>query len=305
MKKLLPAFQRGWPVLIVLVVLFYSLIPSFQRKTSGVLSDFIPKGNFKVDISASVGEFYLNISGFISPYASIVMTTPEGSFLRSAVADSKGIFYISQVLIKKGFSGFCLTAVDFKRLGESTTCFSFPPATGGITMRDLFLPPTLGLLKNEVTAGGEIVAYGYTMPFATVTITLSDGRKVSVTADSTGYYVFRIKDLKSGAYQLFATARHEGKDSLSPTKSLTFKVMSLWDQFLVFIRNILNRISEFFTSLGLGPLWLGIPIIILIIILILKLWPESFTFVYQSKLVVFFSKKSNKKKLHHAWFIGY
>ncbi len=261
---------------------------------------------FNIPVQAQVGQYYLNISGYISPYASVVLTI-DGIFVRATVADSQGNFSISQVLIKAGFTSFCLEAVDFKRLGDSYTCFNVPPAKGNINMNNLFLPPTLGLSKNEIAAGGDALAFGYTMPGAEVTLYLSDGEKLTTTADSTGYYIFHIKGLKAGKYNLYAQANYQQKESLKPSKTVQLKALSLWEQIIAFIQGIINNISKFFTSLALGPLWIGLPILILIIILILKLWPEKFTFIYQSKLVIFATKafRRSKRPLHHAWFIGY
>ena len=80
--------------------------------------------SLETEVQADVGEFYLNVSGYISPFASIVLNS-NGIFMRTTVADKGGNFSISQVRIARGFSSFCLDAVDYKRLGESTTCIKF------------------------------------------------------------------------------------------------------------------------------------------------------------------------------------
>src|ERR1035437_3125257 len=188
MKKILP----------VLLLLLISLI--FNLKSTPVV-----QAGFQVPAQAQVGKFYLNLSGYISPYASVVLTI-DGIFVRATVADAGGNFSISGVLIKEGFSHFCLEAVDFKRLGDSYTCFDIPPAKGDVTMKEIFLPPTLGLSKNVIAEGGETLAYGYTMPGAEVTLYLSNGQKLTTYADSTGYYIFHIKGLKAGNYNLYARA---------------------------------------------------------------------------------------------------
>ena len=261
---------------------------------------------FQVEVSGQVGKYYLNLSGYISPYASVVLTI-DGIFIRATVADAKGNFSISGVLIKDGFSNFCLEAVDFKRLGDSLTCFNDPPAHGNVTKTDIFLPPTLGLSKNEIAEGGETLAFGYTMPGALVTLYLSNGQKLTTYADNTGYYIFHIKGLKAGQYNLYARAEYNHKESLAPTRTLKLKALSLWEQIIAFIMSILKNIAKFFSSWALGPLWLGLPILILIIILILKLWPEKFTFIYQSRLLIFITRglRKPKKPLHHAWWLGF
>ncbi len=263
--------------------------------------------NFKLStettINAQVGKYYLDISGYVSPFASVVLST-DGIFLRSTVADSKGNFYITGVLINAGFSHFCLEAVDFKRIGDSYTCIQVPPAVGSIKKDDIFLPPTLGISKTSIAEGEEFQAFGYTMPNAYVTLKLGNGRTETVLADGTGYYIFKIKNLPSGSYELFATARYNNQDSLSPTRKLQLHSLSLWEQIIAFIRYIIFRILELLTSIALGPLWLAIPILILIIILILKLWPERFTFISHGPLAKLLASRKHPEHLHHFYLYG-
>lgn len=254
-------------------------------------------------VSASVGEYYLSVSGYASPFASIVMTS-EGIFLRATVADANGNFYITGVLVKEGLANFCLETVDFKRLGTSVVCFS-PSVTSNITMEKLFLPPTLGFANARIPAGSNAVALGYTMPGAKVTLYLSNGTKIEGFADNTGYYSFVIKDVKVGRYEVYAKAEYQEKESLTPTKTVTLTALSWWEQLLLFLQNLWKKLVKLITSISFSPLWLVLPIIILIIILLLKLWPEKFTAVYKSKLFAVVPFKRREKLLHHAWFMGY
>lgn len=300
--------MRKLPKIITFNILFSILIQfvhfGFVQCQPAFAQYSLPKASQQTEVKATVGEFYLEVSGWIAPFASVIMTS-NGVFLRATVADENGNFYFAPILIKKGFSSFCLTAIDYKRLGESMTCFSFPPAKGSIVMKDIFLPPTLGLSRAEVPAGSSVKAFGYTMPFALVTLDMN-GVKLTTTADKDGYYEFNLTNLKAGTYKLFANAEYKGKTSLSPTKYLQLKALSLWEQFLALLRDLWKKIVRLFTSIGLGPLWLGLPILILIIILILKIWPERFTFIYESKLARFLTKLLRRqKRLHHWWWMGY
>ena len=293
MKKILPIFLIG--VSVVLGLLY----------SQNVLAQYkLPKGSHSVTVSARLGDFYLNLSGYIAPFASIVLYS-DGIYLRATTADQFGYFTISEVLIKQGFSRFCFDAVDFKRLGESYSCMKIPPAKGNVTIKDIFLPPTLGLSRTTIAAGSSAVAFGYSMPNALVTLHFGD-KTYTTYADSTGYYQFVIKDVKAGVYKLYSTATLNEKPSLEPEKKLILKSLSGWEQILEWLKNLLNKIWQFITSLSFGPLWLAIPIIILIIILILKLWPERFTFLYRNRLIIFFTKALRRKHpLHHKYFMGY
>ena len=284
--------------LLLVLFLFFCRLQAFAQVDNPI------QGALRTNVAASVGDFYLNLSGYISPFASIVLTS-DGIFLRATIADQYGNFSISQVLIRRGFSHFCLDAIDFRRIGESLTCLNIPPAQDSVTMKDLFLPPTLGLSRTQIAAGGEAVAFGYTMPGAIVTLDIN-GKKLVTTADSSGYYEFHLKNLKAGTYSLFASANYQSKDSLQPSKKLQLKALGWWEQFLAFLKELWRKFLFFLTSLALGPLWLVVPIIILIIILLLKIWPEKFTFIYRNRLIEFFFEMfGRRKKLHHAWFMGY
>jgi hypothetical protein len=278
MKKILPALLLSAVVFIL-----------FSHKAFSQVS-FLQTASHTVTVEATVGEFYLNLSGYIAPNASIVLII-DGVTARATVADANGDFSISGILIKKDFSHFCLDAIDFKRLGESYTCFDIPPAQGSVTMKDIFLPPTIGLSRNEIAAGSSVKAYGYSMPGALVTLYVS-GKLLTTYADQTGYYEFTVKDLTPGKYSVYARAELNQKHSLEPTKKLQLNALSWWEQFIAFLKDLWNKLLKFLTNLSLGPLWLLIPIIILIIILLVKLWPGKLPF-------------GKRHALHHKWWMGY
>jgi hypothetical protein len=267
--------------------------------TKSMLAQVIstPTAALQTEVQAAVGEFYLNLSGYVSPFASLTLTS-DGIYLGGAVADANGNFVISQILINAGFSSFCIDAIDFKRIGESYTCFTIPPATASVTMNNIFLPPTLGLSRTTINAGGSATAFGYTMPKAKVTLHFNNVLFI-VYADANGYYEVNLKNVPVGTYSLYSTANYQQKDSLVPTKKLQLTALSKsaqvsqqvkqtvgnwWDQLLRFLRNWLWN-----------PLWLAIPILILIIILIRKLWGKH--------LPIPVKKKS--RLLHHSWWMGY
>lgn len=312
MKKILP--------IILLLVLFLGLVTSINAQIKPPFG-----GGLGSKVAGTVGEYYLNISGFSSPFSSISLYI-DNIFIRGTVADEKGNFSISQVLIKLGLSKFCLKATDAKQLGSSETCISFPPTTGSYEKKNIFLPPTLALQKNQIPEGSSTTAYGYTMPGSDVTLYLSNGTKLTTKADSSGYFEFILKDLKAGKYTIYATARYNNIDSLAPSKKLDLTVLSKTGQAIVKVETFWQWLWRLLTSWGLGPLWIAIPIIILIIILLLKLLPRhlialphiklmwslplpllKFTGIfYNPTLAYWFDLLRRKRKpLHHKYFMGY
>lgn len=278
--------KRILPLLFLSVVAFCCLV----AKPSFALIKQLPAGLLKTSVQATVGGLYFSISGQIAPNASIVLTI-DGIFARATTADQNGNFSISDVLIKQGFSHFCLDAIDFRRLGESYTCFDIPPAENSVTMRDVFLPPTLGLSRTEIAEGSTARAYGYSMPGALVTLYVN-GKRLTTYADKTGYYEFTVKGLKAGDYSVYARAELNHKQSLEPTRKLQLKSLSVAGQAGNALKNWWDQLLKFLTNLALGPLWLLIPIIILIIILLIKLLPGRF-------------RRHGRHPLHHQWWMGY
>lgn len=262
----------------------------------------------EASVSATVGNYYLSLSGYIAPYASVVLSS-DGVVLRSTVADAQGNFFISQVLIKAGFSHFCLDAVDYRRLGESESCFTVPPASSAISKQNIFLPPTLGLQRTDVNVGDNALAWGYGMPGATVTVHLDGGKGCVVTADNTGYYQCTIKIAKAGTHELYADSVLKGKSSEPQLKKVLVKGLSITQQVEKKTTGSLQNIWNLLTSLPGGIfLLLVLVLIILIIILIIKLkHPEWLpkVGVPSFKVEHVFDFLTRERKLHHAWFVGY
>lgn len=177
-------------------------------------------------VGAKVGEFTLSISGFVSPSASVTMRDGT-TFYTSVTADQNGNFSISGLVIKSGFSGFCLYIIDKARLGDSSACFTFPPATGNINMQNIFLPPTISLSQATVTTGTQVIVTGYTMPAALVTVYLGTSYSYITTANSAGYYQFKLNNISAGNYTVSVTASYQGRRSEVSVTTRQLTVISL------------------------------------------------------------------------------
>lgn len=242
-------------------------------------------------VTASVGRFYLSVSGYQSPYASIVLTTKSGQFLRSTTADSGGYFTLTDILITESFDGFCLIAVDFKRIGESEACIDVAtPITGNLTYTDIFLPPTIGLSKKVINAGEDAEIYGYTMPYAKVYLTIN-GEVVTLTADFAGFYKYLFLDVPAGRYSFSATAELNGKISLPPTKKVTLEARSIVGQIAEIPREVAKKLPLLNIGLILLPLFFLVAIGVLLYKLRFKLW------------VIVVDKFRKKHRMHHDWFL--
>lgn len=259
--------------------------------------------SLSVTATADVPGKYLSISGIIAPFASVVLLSND-IVLRGTVADQNGKFSISQVLIATGTSSICLDAIDYKSYGESYTCINITPITQDTVMNNIFLPPTLGFEQTQVVAGNIAIARGYGMPGANITIHSSLGN-FTVTADKNGYYSISIPVPNPGAFEFFADSVYNGNKSLTPARKIILVAIASATAFLNTLKNLLIKIVGFIFGNPWGVVLVIIPIIILIIILLRKLKPEWFTTIDGA-----FNKIANylpfiKRKLHHAWFVGY
>jgi hypothetical protein len=295
---------------LIFLAIFLFVFLSFGPKPSH--ASYAPQkmvlGDNIASVSATVGSYTLSVSGYIAPYASVVLSS-DGVVLRSTVADALGNFAISQVLIKAGFSHFCLDSVDYKRLGESEACFTFSPATGSISRVNIFLPPTLGVYRTDVNVGDKALAWGFSMPGARVTVHISNGDTCVTNADKNGYYECQIAIQKAGSYTLKADAVLNGKASEPPVKGVLIQGLSTIQQAGQVVQNVGNNFINQLLNLPGGLfVWIALAILILIIILIWKLKPEWFPKPSVGNPTVAmhqaFDKLFRDRKLHHAWMKG-
>jgi len=261
------------------------------------------RGTAQVNVSGQVGEYTLSLSGIIAPFANVTLVIDD-NVIRSTVADSTGRFSISQVLVPRGLTAFCLNAIDVRRLGESYTCLTIPPLAGTLVKDDIFLPPTLGLQASEIAQGETATAWGYSMPNATVRVRFN-GQVYTTTADSSGYYQISVPSVPAGRFELFADARYEAADSLNPQRGVELIALAITEQ-------VRDRLNDFFTwliSLVIGSPWgilfVLLPLVGVIVYLLFKLNPQLGSAVSSGFSSVYAHIPFIPHRLHHSWMVGY
>lgn len=277
----------------LLLLLSLALFFLFPFSNSSYSQTIYP-GNSGTSVGARIGEFYLSISGYASPYASIVMTI-DGVLIRSGVANQDGYFTISQILVSRGLDHFCLATVDFKRIGESEACLTIEPIVDTRIIDNIFLPPTIGVLRSQINQGDSGLIRGYSVPNATVTIKIKDGKQFTVTTDATGYYEYSVSDLSAGVYLFTSEAEFNSLKSLPPTKSVKLEVLTVGQAVTQASQNAIQKTIDLFTKTGFGFLILLLIIVIIIFILLLILRPRWLFFI--------FDKFKKKHTMHHDWYL--
>lgn len=259
-----------------------------------------------VNIQVTINGFALSLSGYLAPYASITLTS-NGNTFSSVVADAQGNFSFVNIKVAKGFSTFCLDGIDYKRLGESEACFTIPPVTSPFSKSQIFLPPTIGVFRENVNIGDKALVFGYGMPHAQIRIKLDNQQICEKVADDGGYYECSFAISKEGNHEVYADSQLNGKDSEPQLKRVLIKGIALVKQPTVpptnFNPNVLFGLPGILIALFL--------LILLIIFLIvwLKRHPQAWiprVFVPKAPEVFHhgFDWLFRERKLHHWWMKG-
>lgn len=260
------------------------------------------------NITVTIAGNALSLSGYIAPFASIVLTV-DNTVITSTTADAVGNFSFSNVTVPKATSTVCLNAVDYKKLGTSKACVAVTPVNGAITKTNVFLPPTLGVQRVDITVGDSALLFGYGMPGATITVHLNGTTGCTVTTESTGYYTCTIKVQKAGTNELYADAVLNGKASEQQLDKVLIKGITLTKL------TISPGPTVPLPGLALFqiPWWIWLLLvligIILIIILLRKYRPEALPTIGAPsvRLNHMFDFLFKSRKLHHWWMkdVGY
>lgn len=254
-------------------------------------------GNEPANITAQVGDYFVNITGYASPNASIAMSDPNGQFLRSTVANDQGYFSITSLTVKKGQSGFCFDTVDFRRLGDSQGCLSFAPITQPRNFNNIYLPPTIGVFKKTINAGEQGLIYGYSMPGANVNLSINTKQTVNITSDAAGYYEYKFPKVPAGKYNLLASGVYNQDKSLAPKKGTTLTALSLTQRATSTIAETGKQTSKLVTTSTFAFLLLLLLLLLIIIGLIILIRRYGHVFIADHP--------NRGRPLHHDWYLDF
>lgn len=290
----------------ILFLCLYLLSPQTNIVNAQINSN--PQGSFKVEIGGTVGStsatpvinnsISVSISGFASPNASIVLLDSSNNSITTITAGPSGNFTITGLLLPTGSAQYCFRVIDFKRLGTSESCMTINPSTLS-TITNVYLPPTIGVEKAEISEGQEAVIYGYTMPNAKVKLRLSTGEIVTITADENGYYEYRNDALKAGDYSFVASASYNATDSLESKTAAKLRALSP-EEVAKKAKQIIKSVGE--SERGGFPWWIFIVLFLLALgaglFFLYKRHPEIFAKLWLL-IAPFVSKLGKKKSGHH------
>lgn len=255
----------------------------------------VPPKKGSTTVSATVGRYSIAVSGFQSPFASIIMLTMSRQFLGSTVADANGYFTLKDILVPDDAIGFCLQALDFKRIGESESCIDLHgKINGNAEYKDIFLPPTIGLSRKQISAGQDAVIYGYSMPHAIVHLNI-EGKIYDIEADDAGFYTYTWKNVPPGTYRISSSADFKGQTSLPPTYTVSLEALTVTQQ-------VTKKTKEIAKEIKKRTPWEWVYFAALALILLAAIG----ALLYKLRVhiwVIFIDFVRRRHKMHHDWFL--
>jgi len=230
-----------------------------------------------IQVSATIGERRLTLSGWTSPYAKVVLAA--GNALKEETwANQKGEFLFDAILLPNKLPDLYLYTQDQSGNPSPPLSLPSPPLKKHTVIREVLMPPTLNLEKGNFRPGELIKAQGFTFPQAEVEINFFKEHDFSLLPKVLAYELpkYKIKSDKNGRFEfnlpaqapttmrIFATSRYH--QSPSPkSNTLTFHILS-W---IALVKNYLWRLLKLFWQV-FRNYWCLITLEIALIIFLVK-----------------------------------
>ena len=163
------------------------------------------------------GDGRVIINGYAFPRSAVYILV-DGVVADTITADGSGNFSVTLDKIARGVYTFGVYAVDRQnvRSGTFSTTFTVTGARGS-TLSNINVMPSIKVTPNPVTSGQTLIASGYAIPNAVVTLeNQQDKSSVSLksyttNSDSTGAWSVSIDTtgFKNGTYKMRAKAKQD------------------------------------------------------------------------------------------------
>lgn len=150
----------------------------------------------------------ISFSGKAFPGAKIFVVDKDIRFettvTQDIVANESGSFQVDFVGIPEGLHSFGLLIKDKDDRVTQTKLFNIDVLGAGFEVRDLIIPPTIGISKRLVSRGQPLLVFGNATPDNIVVIEIGDIIKKEVNAEKDGSYKAAIDTaaLEFGTYRI-------------------------------------------------------------------------------------------------------
>lgn len=216
-----------------------------------------------VQVSASIPNNYLTLTGYSSPSAKVELESSNTYAL--TFSDQNGLFTFDKLLLPKNSGELCLTATDANRRKSTPLCLPpLPPFKTSNVIGPILLPPTITLDSEQVDAYSTTFISGESIPNSPVNIHLYQTKdkaslivkpvqafsfpSLTTQSDQDGNYSFSVPTTYSSNYRLYSSVNF--KDNLSPkSNTLTYLLPSTFSLVTLLLLGLFFIIVILFISL--------------------------------------------------------
>lgn len=176
------------------------------------------------DKNQSIADFF----GRTSPYAFITLKDGD-NIAGTTQADEDGLFNFRLSSLTTGVHKFSLYGEDRYSRDTLTINFSVSLVERTITkIENIFLPPTISIVRNKVIKGQSVTVFGETYPNSNIILYLpNDSANFSTTATNDGYWQTNITTLYLDVGSFSVKAKSAANDGLASnfSENLYFEIL--------------------------------------------------------------------------------
>ena len=279
---------------VIPVFVFGQTIWSWHFSSKRSISPPQPvKGSqYSTKISATVGENYLTISGYTSPFAQVTLTSSAGNLNRETTADSTGFFVFKSIFLPKKIGEISLLAEDTAGLVSSPVFLPEPPNNQDVFIENILLSPTITVAESQINPGETISASGKTFPNSQIEVHLYADPKLvwwqtikevfvktaqakmapnlTVLTDNLGNFEFNLPTSEPATQRIFVAGLL--KNNYSPKSfTLSFKTLSWLDKLGSFLRDAIIPLFIWLNFIFKDPLRIIIIELFILAFLLIKI----------------------------------
>lgn len=152
----------------------------------------------------------------------------ETTINRDIVADENGIFQVSFVGVPKASHSFGLLIKDKENRATQTKFFTIDTVANELVVKDVIIPPTVGLSQRTISRGQAAVVVGNASPNNKVVLEIDDTIKKEANAEKDGSYKITVDSdaLEYGAHHVRVKQVNPGQEQESDYSLMSTFVVS-------------------------------------------------------------------------------
>lgn len=263
---------------------------------------------YSTKISATVGEHFLTLSGWTSPYARVILSSSANSLFGQTTADETGFFLFKFIFLPYKIGELALLAQDVNGFSSPPLYLPEPPAGQDLFIENVLMPPTLSLSSGLVNYQQTVSASGKTFPNSKVAIYLYSAPKTTlwkiiqetiiksvfakaaprleIKSNENGNFEFNLPSIEPAQEKLFVASFFSkpeiSEKNYSPKSfTLSFETLSFWEKIAFSLLVLLVKIYYWLKGISANPtkiIILEIPIItFLLVSIIFRKYAEKIT----------------------------